>query len=194
MVSVDKNGQVIALSTGTAVITAKAGEGEAHCTITVSGRNHSGDENDNGYTVSGPDAENTVRGTWEQTGAQWRFLKDDGSYAVSAWERIKGIWYYFKEDTYAASGWFRQGDSWYYLSQETETYGGMQTGWLFDPAYQGWFYLDESGSMAVGWRQICGAWYYFNAVSDGEMGKMYASETTPDGYAVGADGEWDCQY
>ncbi|GAA6291997.1 hypothetical protein F220043C3_04310 [Enterocloster asparagiformis] len=47
-----------------------------------------------------------------------------------------------------------------------------------------------SGTMAVGWRQIDGKWYYFHAVSDGEMGKMYAGERTPDGYVVGTDGEW----
>ena len=191
VVSVDKNGQVMALKPGTAVITAKAGEGKASCTITVNHRNSSASDDDDGdWTAGGPGAADTVRGNWESTDGQWRFQKEDGSYAVSSWERIGGVWYYFKEDSYVASGWFQQGDSWYYLSRETETYGRMQTGWLYDPSYERWFYLEEGGTMAVGWRQIDGKWYYFHMVSDGERGKMYVGERTPDGYVVGADGEW----
>ena len=191
VVSVDKNGRVMALKPGTAVITAKAGEGKAACTITVNHRNSSDSDDDGGWTTAaGPGVADTVRGSWEPANGQWRFQKEDGSYAASSWERIGGVWYYFREDTYAASGWFRQGDSWYYLSREAETFGGMQTGWLYDPSYERWFYLEESGTMAVGWRQIDGKWYYFHAVSDGEMGKMYAGERTPDGYVVGTDGEW----
>lgn len=191
VVSVDKDGRVMALRPGTAVITAKAGEGNAACTITVNHRNSSDSDDDGDWTTAdGPGVADTARGSWEPASGQWRFQKEDGTYAASSWERIGGVWYYFKEDTYAASGWFRLGDSWYYLSQEAETFGGMQTGWLYDPSYERWFYLEESGTMAVGWRQIDGKWYYFHAVSDGEMGKMYAGERTPDGYVVGTDGEW----
>ena len=180
----------MALKPGTAVITAKAGEGKAICTITVNHRNSSDSDDDGDWTAGGPGAADTVRGNWESADGQWRFQKEDGSYAASSWERIGGVWYYFKEDSYVASGWFQQGDSWYYLSRETETYGGMQTGWLYDPSYERWFYLEEGGTMAVGWRQIDGKWYYFHTVSDGERGKMYVGERTPDGYVVGADGEW----
>ena len=168
IVSVDKNGQVIALKPGKAVITAKAGDGQAVCTVNVSRPKSSDDEGAvwTAPSAHGPSMPDTVRGSWEQDGDRWRFRKDDGSYAISAWERIGGLWYYFKEDTYSA------------------------TGWRYDPGYQKWFFLEESGAMAVGWRQIDGKWYYFHTTSDGEMGKMYAGERTPDGYTVGADGEW----
>ena len=55
-----------------------------------------------------------------------------------------------------------------------------------------WRYLKKNGSYAAStWIQDSdGKWYYFHAVSDGEMGKMYAGERTPDGYVVGTDGEW----
>lgn len=174
VVSVDKNGQVMALKPGTAVITAKAGEGEAVCTITVSGRSTSDDSGGGGDWIAepGPGMADTLRGTWKQDAGQWRFMKNDGSYVNSSWQCIAGVWYYFKEDGYVASGWFRQGDIWYYLSQDPATYGGMQKGWLYDPSYQGWFYLEESGAMAVGWKQINRKWYYFHTISDGEKGKM----------------------
>ena len=166
VVSVDKNGQVIALRPGLAVITAKAGDGEATCAINVSERSRSDNDDGDGAVTSGPGTQDTVRGSWEQNGDQWRFKKEDGGYAVSTWERIKGAWYYFKEDANAASGWF------------------------YDSSYQRWFYLEESRAMSVGWKQIEGKWYYFHTVSDGGMGRMYTDQQTPDGYMVGADGAW----
>lgn len=168
--SVDKNGRVIALKPGKAVITAKAGDGQAVCTVYVS-RPSSFDDGGGIWTVPaaptpGPSLPDTVSGNWEQMGEQWRFKKADGTYAVSSWERIGGLWYYFKEDAFSAIG------------------------WRYDPAYQKWFFLETSGAMTVGWKEIEGKWYYFHTISDGEMGKMYTGERTPDGYMVGADGAW----
>ena len=79
---------------------------------------------------------------------------------------------------------------WYYLNPS----GDMATGWHHDAGNQVWYYLDPaSGEMATGWRLIDGVWYYFNEVDDyantkKQYGAMYASETTPDGYTVDADG------
>ena len=191
IVSVDKDGQVLALKPGTALVTAKAGDGQAVCRITVRGRAHS--ENDSGESAGGADRttkEDTVHGSWEQDGVGWRFVKDDGTYARSSWEKIGGVWYWFKEDSFVASGWLNQGDIWYYLSQDAGTYGKMATDWFYDPSYQKWFYLEESGAMAMGWKQIDGKWYYFHTVSDGLRGRMYAGERTPDGFMTGADGAW----
>ena len=44
--------------------------------------------------------------------------------------------------------------------------------------------------MLTGWALIDGKYYYFNPASDGHRGRMYANETTPDGYQVNADGVW----
>lgn len=40
------------------------------------------------------------------------------------------------------------------------------------------------------WNLLEGKWYYFNPVSDDTRGALYINRTTPDGYAVGADGVW----
>lgn len=58
-----------------------------------------------------------------------------------------------------------------------------------------WFCFDEQGVMVTGWRWIAGAdgkerCYYFNPVSDGSKGRLYQSETTPDGYQVNENGAW----
>ncbi|PNV63819.1 hypothetical protein C0033_00345 [Clostridium sp. chh4-2] len=191
IVSVDKDGTVLALKPGTASVTAKAGDGQAVCQVRVRGGDGSGDDDSEPVKAKRQTAnEDTAHGYWEQNVGGWRFLKDDGSYARSSWEKIGGIWYYFKEDCFAASGWLYLGEVWYYLSQDAETYGKMETGWLYDPSFHKWFYMDESGAMAVGWHQIDEKWYYFHTVSDGGKGRMYAGEQTPDGYMTGPDGEW----
>ncbi|NFN18235.1 hypothetical protein FDB52_12075 [Clostridium botulinum] len=47
-----------------------------------------------------------------------------------------------------------------------------------------WYYFDSTGYMKTGWVQDNGKWYYLN--SDGKM----LSNTTINGYALGADGAW----
>lgn len=59
----------------------------------------------------------------------------------------------------------------------------MKTGWLQEG--NNWYYLDGSGAMKTGWQQIGGKWYYLN--SNGVM----VSNTTIDGYYIGADGSWE---
>lgn len=190
IVSVDKNGRILALKPGEAVITAKAGDGQASCRITVRDRTGSKHSSRPVHSARQREIADTVSGSWEQNGVGWLFKKTDGSYAQSSWERIGGVWYYFKEDCLAASGWLNQGETWYYLSQDAASYGKMETGWVYDPSFKRWFYLEANGAMAVGWRQIDGKWYYFHTDSDGGKGKMYAGEPTPDGYNTGTNGEW----
>lgn len=188
VVSVDHNGQVLALKAGTAVVTARAGEGTAVCRIQVRNRHDSDDSDTVTARTPKPTMADTAHGLWEQESGGWRFQKDDGTYARDSWERISGLWYYFKSDAYAASGWLYLDGIWYYLNQEEATFGRMETGWLYDVSYQKWFYLDEEGAMATGWRLIDGKWYYFHPVSDGQRGRMYEGERTPDGYMTGSDG------
>ena len=59
-----------------------------------------------------------------------------------------------------------------------------------------WFRFDKDGNMLTNWQWIkdekdgkvkC---YYLNAISNGNLGAMFANTTTPDGYTVNASGEW----
>lgn len=79
---------------------------------------------------------------------------------------INGAWYAFCADGYTKSGFF------------------------FDHEQNSWFFIDINSGMKTGWQQIENNWYYFNPVSDGTMGKLYTSATTPDGYQVDENGRW----
>ena len=69
--------------------------------------------------------------------------------------------------------------SWYYLDQS----GAKQTGWQH--LGSSWYYLDSEGKMQTGWfKDSNGKWYYLY-----DSGAM-ASNTTIDGYKLGADGAW----
>lgn len=48
----------------------------------------------------------------------------------------------------------------------------------------GWWYVDDSGNYVTGWKYIDGQWYYFDT-----FGWML-SNTTINGYTLGADGAW----
>ncbi|WP_270814548.1 Ig-like domain-containing protein [Hungatella effluvii] len=155
---VSADGTILAMRPGTAVITARAGEGFATCEVTVLQSDEddgNGDYTDTSFrkTTGRPRADiaaDTVIGLWIQDGTGWWLMKEDGSYPASSWERVNGNWYYFKEDGYLA------------------------TGWIYDPEYQSWFYLNPDGTMAVGWQTIDGKQYYFNPVSDGTKGRLCA--------------------
>lgn len=36
-------------------------------------------------------------GTWQKEGANWKYLKDDGNYAVKEWVLDNGKWYYLND-------------------------------------------------------------------------------------------------
>ncbi|GAA0077092.1 hypothetical protein UT300005_14700 [Clostridium sp. CTA-5] len=58
----------------------------------------------------------------------------------------------------------------------------MQTGWV--NVNGTWYFLNASGAMQTGWINNNGTWYYTNA-----SGAML-SNTTVDGYKLGANGAW----
>lgn len=184
---VSADGTILAMRSGTAVITARAGEGFATCEVTVLQSDEddgNGDYTDTSFrkTTGRPRADiaaDTVIGLWIQDGTGWWLMKEDGSYPVSSWERVNGNWYYFKEDGYLATGWVNQEGIWYYLSKDSALWGRMSTGWIYDPEYQSWFYLNPDGTMAVGWQTIDGKRYYFNPVSDGTKGRLCADTNAP---------------
>lgn len=197
---VSPEGEILALRPGTAVITARAGEGYASCTVTVTRRSSSSDSSSgNSYSPAGPGSysgfipstsitSDTTSGTWILNGTGWWLQREDGTYPSSSWERINGKWYYFKESGYIAAGWINQNGFWYYLSEDAPSCGQMATGWIFDPAYGGWFYLKPDGTMVTGWNTIDGKQYYFNPVSDGTKGRMAEDTVLEDGTRVGKDG------
>jgi glucan-binding YG repeat protein len=111
------------------------------------------------------------------------------------------------------SGWYRDTDgSWYYFSEEHDGwFGRMLTGWHKNAGDGKWYFLETfSGVMQTGWLHEDGKWYYLTETNSAQtyfynsasgkweyqqdsgrpLGSMYANETTPDGYYVGANGEW----
>ena len=113
---------------------------------------------------------------WVKDGA-WYYLDETGV-MQTGWQKVNGTWYYLDNSGAMQTGWIDQGGSWYYLNDS----GAMETGWV----NQGdtWYYLDNSGTMKTGWFQVGDKWYY--SYPSGAL----AVNTTIDGYAVNADGEW----
>ena len=74
----------------------------------------------------------------------------------------------------------------YYFDKD----GKMLTGWIKTNPDNKWYFLESvktirEGAMVFGWYLIQSEWYYF-----APDGSMLTNTTTPDGYQVGADGEW----
>ncbi len=116
--------------------------------------------------------------TWKVNSTGWWVEDTDGWYPTDQWQKIDGIWYYFKPDGYMAANeyykgyWFNADGSWdsqYLLSWKVNS-----TGWWVEDI-SGWW---PSGT----WLKINGYWYYFNA-----SGYMVTS-CYIDGYWIGSDG------
>lgn len=216
--SVNENGLVTGLRPGQAIITVSAGDRSESAVITVTAETDpvppsvpdsedSDGSIDSAVSMKGSASSvsghmildskkgyvNTISGIVTGSGAnnsqwiqasgnvsQWKLQYADGTFAAGtmktdangtayeqpAWEMINGAWYAFGADGYAKSG------------------------FLFDHEQNIWFYIDINSGMKTGWQQIENIWYYFNPISDGSMGKLYTSATTPDGYQVDENGRW----
>ena len=139
-------------------------------------------------------------GNWIESAGRWWYQHEDGSYTTNSWELIKGRWYYFDNTGWMQTGWVKTGGSWYYLNEtgslatgwvkDNGTWyylkenGKMATGWVKDN--DTWYYLDSAGAMKTGWFTVSGKWYY--AYSSGALA---VNTTTPDGYTVNGNGEWE---
>ena len=139
-------------------------------------------------------------GNWIESAGRWWYQHEDGSYTTNGWEQIKGTWYYFDNTGWMQTGWVKTGGSWYYLNEtgslatgwvkDNGTWyylkdsGKMATGWVKDN--NTWYYLDSAGAMKTGWFTVSGKWYY--AYSSGALA---VNTTTPDGYTVNGNGEWE---
>jgi glucan-binding YG repeat protein len=126
-------------------------------------------KNAGNYTFSARqyNADTHSRGAWYTVDDEYRV--DEGSAAEN-----RSQYGYICRDCY---GWKKDGSGWKFL-----TPGGCpKDTWVEDNHH--WFWIDGEGYMVTGWRLIDGKWYYFN-----DRGEMLENTTTPDGYAVGADG------
>ena len=111
-------------------------------------------------------------GQWIQDEKGWWYKRADGSYPKNSWGyeayNGKSYWYYFLDSGYMATGWVEVNGSKYYLF----------------PNSDGW-----KGRMLTGWQWIDGNCYYLDLQGQNE-GALYRNTTTPDGYAVDAEGRW----
>ena len=111
-------------------------------------------------------------GEWIQDEKGWWYKRPDGSYPKNSWGyeayNGKSYWYYFLDSGYMATGWVEVNGSKYYLF----------------PNSDGW-----KGRMLTGWQWIDGNCYYLDSQGQNE-GALYRNTTTPDGYAVDAEGRW----
>ena len=116
--------------------------------------------------------------TWKVNSTGWWVEDTDGWYPTDQWQKIDGIWYYFKPDGYMATSeyyngyWFNIDGSWdsqYLLSWKVNS-----TGWWVEDI-SGWW-------PSASWLKINGYWYYFNA--DGYM----VTNCYIDGYWISSDG------
>ena len=111
-------------------------------------------------------------GQWVQDEKGWWYKRADGSYPKNSWGyeayNGKSYWYYFLDSGYMATGWIEVNGSKYYLF----------------PNSDGW-----KGRMLTGWQWIDGNCYYLDPQGQNE-GALYKNTTTPDGYAVDAEGRW----
>ena len=111
-------------------------------------------------------------GQWIQDEKGWWYKRADGSYPKNSWGyeayNGKSYWYYFLDSGYMATGWVEVNGSKYYLF----------------PNSDGW-----KGRLLTGWQWIDGNCYYLDSQGQNE-GALYRNTTTPDGYAVDAEGRW----
>ena len=132
---------------------------------------------------------------WASSNGQWYYLSKDGD-MQKGWKWIDKAWYYFAESGEMKTGWVKDQDNWYYLDSD----GKMKTGELqldkqkyvlandghMVTGWNGNYYYRTSGERAKEvWTEIDGKWYYFKA-----NGELLKNGKTPDGYTVGAKGEW----
>ena len=116
--------------------------------------------------------------SWKSDTTGWWVEDTSGWYPKDSWQKIDGIWYYFKPDGYMASNeyyksyWFNKDGSWddkYLLNWKSNS--------------TGWWVEDKSGWWpSSSWLKIDGCWYYFDS-----SGYMVTSQYV-DGYWIGADG------
>ena len=111
-------------------------------------------------TVQGPGA----NVGWQNYGGTWKYMRPNGTYAVSCWELVNGKWYYFDGAGNMAANQWIQTDAWYYLGPD----GDMQVNqWIQSKTNTHiWYYVGGDGRMVTnttvnGWPiNAAGECYY----------------------------------
>lgn len=80
-----------------------------------------------------------------------------------------------------AGEWQQDAVGWWYLKDD----GSYLSNTFWTDESGATYYFTGKGYMVTGWKEIQNKWYYFQ-----DSGAMLKSAQTPDGYWVGADGEW----
>lgn len=93
---------------------------------------------------------------WKESGADWKYQNEDGSYKTSTWFEEAGKKYHFDTNGNAQKGWFKDADGkWYFFGYN----GVMQTGLIKvdDKVY----FMNDDGSLFVGTKKIDNTEYNF---------------------------------
>ncbi len=126
------------------------------------------------------DGTQTYPGTlqWKSNATGWWVEDTDGWYPTDKWQKIDGVWYYFKPDGYMAANEYFKG---YWFNADGSWDDRYQLSWKSNAT--GWWVEDISGWWPSScWLKIDGYWYYFDA-----SGYMVTNQYV-DGYWIGADG------
>ena len=116
--------------------------------------------------------------SWKSDEKGWWVEDTDDWYPADKWQKIDGIWYYFKPDGYMATDeyyngyWFNSDGSW--DPQYNLQWMSNATGWWVEDI-SGWWPADS-------WLKIDGCWYYFDG-----SGYMVSNQYV-DGWWIDADG------
>ncbi len=93
---------------------------------------------------------------WVQSGSEWRYQNQDGSWQANKWFQEDGKWYHFDANGNAQKGWLKDTDGkWYFFAYN----GIMQTGLIKvdDKVY----YMNADGSLFSGSMKIGTVEYNF---------------------------------
>ena len=128
----------------------------------------------NGY------ADYPYTGSWKRNAKGWWFSDTSGWYPRNKWQKIDGVYYYFKSNGYMASEewiggyWLSKNGAWVYKA--VGKWYRNSKGWWFQTS-DGWYPKNQ-------WQRINNNWYYFDAhgfmVTNCYVGR----------YWIGADGVW----
>lgn len=121
-----------------------------------------------------------AKGKWVKKKKKVRFQYRDGTFAKSAWHRIKGKLYYFDDEGKRKTGWLNYQGRRYFFNDK----GVMQTGWIRQEGHN--YYLDKKGVMASAqWVRDRGKNYYLKANGRMATGWLKIGKKT---YYLGRDG------
>lgn len=118
---------------------------------------------------------------WIKDNVGWYYVRPDGTYIKSEWEKLSGEWYYFNGQGYAVTGWHKIDGKWYYFNSDCK----MLTGWQFLD-YK-WYYFELGGEMRTGWVKWRDRWYFLRE-ENGDMVSDEFRKVDDDWYRFGSDG------